>query len=84
MFPKRPNARPLTRAAGAVAFRSVSFSYDEGHPVLHDFSFEVAPGSRVGIAGRTGAGKTTLLSLLTWFYDPTSGQILLDGVDLRD
>ena len=82
-FVDPPDARPLERAAGAVAFRNVSFAYEPGHCVLDDVSFEVAPGTRLGIAGTTGAGKTTLVSLLTRFYDPTSGEILLDGVDLR-
>jgi ATP-binding cassette subfamily B protein len=82
--PEQPGARPLARAAGAVAFRDVLFAYDGGAPVLRDVSFEVAPGTRVGIAGATGAGKTTLISLLSRFYDPTAGQILLDGIDLRD
>jgi ATP-binding cassette, subfamily B, bacterial len=81
---ERPDARPLTRAAGAVAFHHVSFGYEQHHPILHDISFEITAGTRVGIAGTTGAGKTTLVSLLTRFYDPTAGQILLDGVDLRD
>jgi ATP-binding cassette subfamily B protein len=81
---ERPHARPLARAAGAVAFRRVSFAYGDGRPVLRDISFEVGPGARVGIAGMTGAGKTTLVNLLTRFYDPTDGQIVLDGVDLRD
>jgi ATP-binding cassette subfamily B protein len=81
---ERPDARPVARAAGAVMFRGVSFAYDRDHPVLHDISFEVEPGTRVGIVGTTGAGKTTLVSLLTRFYDPTAGQILLDGVDLRE
>jgi len=81
---ERPDARPLPRAAGAVVFRNAGFAYEEGHPILHHISFEASAGTRVGIVGRTGAGKTTLLSLLTRFYDPTSGQILLDGVDLRD
>jgi ATP-binding cassette subfamily B protein len=80
----RPDARPLARASGAVSFRSVYFAYEEGQPVLHDISFEIPVGARVGIAGRTGAGKTTLINLLTRFYDPTSGQVLLDGADLRD
>ncbi len=80
----RPNARPLARALGTVAFRKVSFAYSKDHPVLHDISFEIGPGTHLGIAGTTGAGKTTLVSLLTRFYDPTAGQILLDGVDLRD
>jgi ATP-binding cassette subfamily B protein len=82
--PERPAARPLARAAGAVAFRDVSFAYDGGGPVLRDVSFEVRPGTRVGIAGATGAGKTTLISLLSRFYDPTAGCVLLDGTDLRD
>jgi ATP-binding cassette subfamily B protein len=83
-FVDPPNARPLQRAAGAVAFRNVSFAYEPGHGVLHDVSFGVPSGTRLGIAGTTGAGKTTLVSLLTRFYDPSAGQILLDGVDLRE
>src|SRR5260370_1211265 len=82
--PEHPNARPLARASGCEAFQHTSFAYEEEHAVLQDITFEVPRGARVGIAGRTGAGKTTLLTLLTRFYDPTSGQILLDGVDLRD
>jgi ATP-binding cassette subfamily B protein len=81
---ERPDARPLRRAAGAVAFRNVSFAYGPDRPVLRDVSFEVGPGTRLGIVGMTGAGKTTLVNLLTRFYDPTAGQVLLDGVDLRD
>jgi len=81
---ERPDARPLARASGTVAFRNVSFAYRENHPVLHDISFAVDPGTRLGISGKTGAGKSTLMSLLTRFYDPSIGQILLDGIDLRD
>jgi ATP-binding cassette subfamily B protein len=81
---ERPDALPLVRASGTVAFRDVSFAYREDHRVLHDVSFEVYPGTRLGISGKTGAGKTTLMSLLTRFYDPTVGQVLLDGIDLRD
>ena len=82
--PERPHARPLARAAGAVAFEDVSFAYDADRPVLRGVSFQVEPGTRVGISGTTGAGKTTLVSLLTRFYDPTAGRILLDGIDVRD
>src|SRR5437763_1536743 len=81
---ERPNARPLGRASGAIAFRNISFAYGKDRPVLHDISFNIEPGTRLGIAGASGAGKSTLISLLTRFYDPTAGQILLDGVDLRD
>src|SRR5213078_5291338 len=76
--------RPLERASGALAFRDVSFNYGPDRPVLHAVSFQIAPGTRAGIAGETGAGKTTLVSLLLRFYDPTAGQVLLDGVDLRE
>ena len=86
LVPPRNNVYPsgLARAAGTVTFRHVRFAYDGQHPVLRDVTFEVEAGTRVAIAGATGAGKTTLLSLLTRFYDPTAGAILLDGVDLRD
>ena len=79
-----PNARPLGRANGAIRFEHVAFGYQPDRPVLHDISFEITPGTRVGISGRTGAGKTTLVNLLMRFYDPTHGRILLDGVTLAD
>jgi ATP-binding cassette subfamily B protein len=81
---ERPDAQPLSRAQGRVAFRDVCFAYPEGPRVLHQISFEVAPGTRVAVVGPTGAGKTTLTSLLMRFYDPTGGQIVLDGRDIRD
>jgi len=81
---ERVDARPLECAEGAVEFRNVSFAYDPGNVILNNVSFSVRPRTRLGVVGRTGAGKTTLVNLLTRFHDPTSGQILLDGVDLRD
>jgi ATP-binding cassette subfamily B protein len=81
---ERPNARPLVRARGDIAFRGLCFGYRPGIPVLRDVSFAVPAGARLGICGRTGAGKTTLVSLLGRFYDPTEGAILLDGIDVRD
>jgi len=82
--PERPDARPLERARGALEFRGVSFAYGPDRPVLHDVSCVIPPGTRLGIVGATGAGKTTLISLLTRFYDPQQGAILLDGTDLRE
>jgi ATP-binding cassette, subfamily B, bacterial len=81
---ERPDARPLSRAVGTVSYRDVSFGYRRDHAILHEIRFDVTAGTRVGIAGQTGAGKTTLVSLLARFHDVSSGQILLDGVDLRD
>jgi ATP-binding cassette, subfamily B, bacterial len=82
--PEKPDATPIRRARGEIHFHDVSFAYDAEHPVVENVSFSIPRGARVGIAGRTGAGKTTLLSLLTRFYDPTKGQILLDSTDLRE
>lgn len=81
---EKPDARPLGQARGEVEFRNVCFAYDGRNEVLHDVSFRIPAGSRVGIVGRTGAGKSTLMGLLARFYDPSSGAILLDGVSLSD
>ena len=81
---EKRDARRLVRARGEIEFRNVSFGYEGTLSVLRDISFSIAPGTRLGIVGKTGAGKTTLVSLITRFYDPTAGAILLDGVDLRD
>jgi ATP-binding cassette subfamily B protein len=81
---ERPHARSLHRATGAIEFRNISFAYPHGREVLHDISFTVTAGARVGIAGRTGAGKSTLMNLLTRFYDPCQGDILLDDVALPE
>ena len=78
------NAQSLVRAQGHFEFRGVDFCYDESGRGLRNISFEVPAGARVGIVGTTGAGKTTVLNLLMRFYDPTRGQVLLDGVDLRE
>ena len=79
-----PNALALRRAHGQVEFREVWFSYRGNHPAMQAVSFHVPAGVRVAISGPTGAGKSTLVSLLTRLYDPVWGQILLDGIDLRD
>jgi ABC-type multidrug transport system fused ATPase/permease subunit len=64
-------------------FEDVGFHYKSGPPVLEGVSFRIAPGEFVAIAGTSGAGKTTLVNLLARFFDPSSGQILIDGQDLR-
>lgn len=68
---------------GAISFEHVSFDYGTT-PVLNDVSFQVLPGETVAIVGQTGAGKTTLTRLVNRTYDPSSGHILIDGIDLRD
>jgi ATP-binding cassette subfamily B protein len=65
-------------------FRNVSFAYPNGREVLSGVSFKLAPGERIALVGENGQGKTTIVKLLTRLYDPSAGQILLDGVNLRD
>jgi ATP-binding cassette subfamily B protein len=79
-----PGARRLPAVAGHLVMRDVTFGYGEGAPVLHEVSLEAKPGQTVAIVGPSGAGKTTLVSLVARFFDPWSGQVLLDGHDVRD
>ena len=73
------------RVRGEVEFRDVSFEYaTENGAVLHDVNLSVPAGTTLAIVGRSGSGKSTLVSLLPRFYDPTSGLVLIDGVDIRD
>jgi ABC-type multidrug transport system fused ATPase/permease subunit len=78
------NAVPLDEIAGHVSFESVRFAYGRGPEVLHGIDLDVAAGTTVALVGHTGAGKSTIAKLLARFYDPSSGRILLDGIDLRD
>jgi ATP-binding cassette subfamily B protein len=82
--PDRENPVRLQGVRGRIEFKNVTFGYDPDHPVLRDVSFVINPGESVAIVGATGAGKTSLISILSRFYDIQSGQILLDGVDIRD
>jgi ATP-binding cassette, subfamily B, bacterial MsbA len=77
--------KPLPRARGEVEFRSVSFAYGpSGRPILENVSFTAAPGEMIALAGPSGSGKTTLVNLLPRFFDPSGGQVLVDGVPLPD
>ncbi len=78
MLTKRINAK------GRVEFKDVHFGYVEGEETIHGFSASVEPGQKIAIVGPTGAGKTTMVNLLMKFYDVTSGDILLDGVSIKD
>jgi ATP-binding cassette, subfamily B, bacterial len=73
---------PSPQLTGRIEFREVSFAYD-GEPVLRNVSFAATPGELIAIVGPSGSGKTTLVSLIPRFYDPMTGQILLDGIDSR-
>lgn len=82
-----PVPHPPHRAkavSGHIVFQNVSFGYSPGQQVLHNISFEVPEGSVVALVGPTGAGKSSLISLILRLYDPWSGRILLDGIDLRE
>jgi ATP-binding cassette, subfamily B, bacterial len=76
--------RSLARAVGDVEFRNIFFNYNNGRSGLRDVSLLIPRGTRVGLIGTTGAGKTTLIHMLMRFYDPTEGEVSLDGVCLKD
>lgn len=78
-----PGAIKIERARGDIEFRDVSFHYVENIPVLKDISFKIKAGETLALVGPTGVGKTALANLVPRFYDPNSGEILLDGTDIR-
>ncbi len=79
-----PNARPLPQMRGEIEFRNVSFGYRPGQLVLKNVNLHIRPGEVVALVGPSGAGKSTLVNLIARFYDVTEGQVLIDGVDVRD
>jgi len=79
-----PNAQSVGRLSGQIEFKNVIFSYEEDIEVLNDISFEAKAGEMVAIVGPTGVGKSTISGLIARFYDPTSGSIMMDGIDIKD
>jgi ATP-binding cassette subfamily B protein len=79
-----PNAVELPPVEGRITLEHVTFGYDPDRPVLHDVSLDIPAGQTWSLVGATGAGKSTIAKLVTRFYDPTAGRVLIDGHDLRD
>jgi ATP-binding cassette subfamily B protein len=81
---EKAQAIALPPVTGKVEYRNISFAYQPGQPVLQTLSLLALPGERIALVGASGAGKTTLVNLLPRFYDPQSGQILIDGINIQD
>jgi ATP-binding cassette, subfamily B, bacterial len=81
---ERADAVDLPPIHGDILFEDVSFGYERDVPVIHDVNLRIAAGETVAVVGPTGAGKSTLAKLISRFYDPTSGRVLIDGHDLRE
>ena len=79
-----PAAYPLPSIQGRVTFDRVSFCYNESRPTIVDISFEVGRNETAAFVGLSGAGKTTIINLISRFYEPTSGTIMIDGIDVRE
>jgi len=79
-----PRSRPLAHCTGRIELDHVAFGYADSEPILEDVTLSIAPGERLGIVGGSGSGKTTLALLIARFYDPKSGQVRIDGQDVRD
>lgn len=79
-----PNAKELPMIKGDVRFSQVTFGYEPDKPILKNVSFHIPPGQSIALVGPTGAGKTTVINLLSRFYDVQRGQVLIDGIDVRE
>ena len=80
----RPDARAAKNLKGEIEFRDVTFEYEKGQPVLSQINLRIRAGEKIAIVGATGAGKSTLVSLVPRFFDPASGQVCIDGEDIRN
>lgn len=80
----KENATQLSNVNGEITFKNVSFHYSNNVPVLKNISFTCRPGMMVALVGPTGVGKTTITQLISRFYDPVEGQVLIDGIDAKD
>src|SRR5437764_7066809 len=80
----REGALAVSRLKGDIEFRNVAFAYETGQIVLSHINLTIAAGEKVAIVGATGAGKSTLASLIPRFYDPTEGEVRIDGEDIRN
>jgi ABC-type multidrug transport system fused ATPase/permease subunit len=82
-LPDAPDAIDVPNVTGAMEIRNVTFAYGDNPPVLHEVNIAITPGSTVALCGPSGSGKSTVLNLLLRFYDPTTGNVMLDGRDVR-
>ncbi|WP_416151009.1 ABC transporter ATP-binding protein [Salipaludibacillus sp. HK11] len=82
--PEKTKAKTLNEVHGHIQFENVEFAYDSDRIALNQIDLEMKPGQTVALVGHTGSGKSTIVSLISRFYDPTKGRVLLDGNDLRD
>lgn len=80
----KKDAKPLTNVKGELVFKNVEFSYDDKRKALNNINLKFDAGTTVALVGHTGSGKSTIVNLMSRFYDPTSGDVMLDGVNLRD
>jgi ATP-binding cassette subfamily B protein len=79
-----PDAISVPEFKGDIDFNNVSFHYNPNRPILKDVTLKIKAGDNIGLVGHTGSGKTTIVNLITRMYDPISGQIKVDGVDLKN